>query len=288
MADDAASIAALYPNSPSMLPAPAPADDGWPWYKPSVGPNADAKAVASAPHAGLRAIFPNSPGMFKVEPERGPDPAYVAMFPSMFTEAQRAAVKASPAPAKAVEPLVPVESAKTALDPAEEARRLYPNSPSMWPEPLKPAAALADAYADLAWPEDVARDDAAFGQFKEAIGEMKLPKLGAQKLVDMHVAVLRQQAEAAAAKAAGWLDAVQADKEMGGANYAQTERTGQAIINRFGDDALKDVLAETGLGNHPALIRFALKVAQTLGRAEAESLFARNSARTPGTPPYRT
>lgn len=61
-----------------------------------------------------------------------------------------------------------------------------------------------------------------------------------------------------------WAAALKSDKDIGGTNYETNVKAMQRAIARFGDPALKTLLEQTGLGNHPALARFCLKAGLTI------------------------
>lgn len=59
----------------------------------------------------------------------------------------------------------------------------------------------------------------------------------------------------------GWRKEAMADKEIGGDNWAQTTKVGNALVKKFGDKALVDeILVGAGYGNHPAMIRFLSRI----------------------------
>jgi hypothetical protein len=60
---------------------------------------------------------------------------------------------------------------------------------------------------------------------------------------------------------AQWEDAVRAEH---GANLGQTLADARSVINQFGDTELKDALDDSGLGSHPAIVRFVAKVAAAM------------------------
>jgi hypothetical protein len=60
-----------------------------------------------------------------------------------------------------------------------------------------------------------------------------------------------------------WLEEVKSDKEIGGEKYNEAIELSRRLISDFGSEALKQALNETGLGNHPELIRFVYRLAKT-------------------------
>lgn len=66
-----------------------------------------------------------------------------------------------------------------------------------------------------------------------------------------------------------WGDAVKNDKDLGGTNFDTTVTSARRAVDRFGSPDLKKALNETGLGNHPELVRMLAKI----GKAMAEDSF---------------
>lgn len=63
-----------------------------------------------------------------------------------------------------------------------------------------------------------------------------------------------------------WIAQVQADPEIGGQQFAASTESARQALAKFGSPALREALEQTGLGNHPELIRVFSKI----GRAMAE------------------
>lgn len=61
-----------------------------------------------------------------------------------------------------------------------------------------------------------------------------------------------------------WAGQVKADKEVGGEAFASNAELAKRVIGRFGTDAFKDALNKTGLGNHPELVRFVIRIGKTM------------------------
>jgi len=110
-------------------------------------------------------------------------------------------------------------------------------------------------------PEGFELDEQSSTEFKEIAKDLKLPKESAQKLVD--IAVKREQArvEAHAQAVKSWGEQVAADKELG---TPENLATAKQAIETFGSPELKEMLDKTGLGNHPAVVRMALKIGKAI------------------------
>jgi hypothetical protein len=128
-------------------------------------------------------------------------------------------------------------------------------------------APAPDESAYAALKVEGAVDEAALGQFRELALESRLPVDTAQKILDLHG---RLQAGAAAAAQRDWDARVD---ELGRASQADPFLAGGDVPNggfrslkdslaaaghfltHYGDPELRHVLVETGLGNHPAVLR---------------------------------
>ena len=64
-----------------------------------------------------------------------------------------------------------------------------------------------------------------------------------------------------------WEAEAKADKDIGGDAFDANLATAKKAIDAFGDDALKTALNESGLGSHPAVIKFAVNAGKALSDA---------------------
>lgn len=126
-----------------------------------------------------------------------------------------------------------------------------------------------ERYADFKFAEgfDAKPDDVtAFGTVAR---ELNLTQEGAQKLVDLQTKMAQAQVEAQqnqhAAMLKGWRDASAADKEFGGANIEANAAIAVKALQQFGTPELTKFLTDTGLGNHPELVRAFYRVGKALG-----------------------
>lgn len=109
-------------------------------------------------------------------------------------------------------------------------------------------------------PEGVTLNEGDLKDFTTIAKELKLPKDAAQKVVNLAIARETARAEAHATQVSKWADEVKADKELGtDENLAMARK---AID--LGPPELKDLLNSSGLGNHPAVVRWAFAVGKAL------------------------
>lgn len=112
-------------------------------------------------------------------------------------------------------------------------------------------------------PDGVTLDEARLGEFTTIAKELKLPQDSAQKLVDIAVRMQQSAAEAAVQQASDWAEEVKADKDLGGDKLAESTAVAMKAIE-LGPPGLKDLLNNTGLGNHPLLFKWAHAVGKAL------------------------
>lgn len=114
-------------------------------------------------------------------------------------------------------------------------------------------------------PEGATLDDAVIGQFSEVAKELNLPQDAAQKILDkMAPAMAARQAEQVEAIRAGWADEARVDKEFGGDKLDENLGTAKRALDQFGTPELRTLLKETGMGNHPEVIRFMYRAGKAI------------------------
>ena len=110
--------------------------------------------------------------------------------------------------------------------------------------------------------------------FGEVAKELDLPQEAAQKVLDKVAPVMQaRQAAVVEQVKVDWANESQADKEFGGESLKDNLEIAKSSLNAFGTDALKSLLQESGLGNHPEVIRFMYRA----GKAISEDSYVGNS-----------
>jgi hypothetical protein len=126
----------------------------------------------------------------------------------------------------------------------------------------KPAGA-PEQYEDFKAPDGVTLDAEVTGEFKALAKELNLPQEKAQQVADLGAKLAQkwqaQQATALTEAAAKWAADSQADKEFGGDKLQENLATAKKALDTFGSPELKTLLNESGLGNHPEIIRMLFK-----------------------------
>jgi hypothetical protein len=151
-------------------------------------------------------------------------------------------------------------------------------------EPAAPAAvvpAVEPAKAEpieVKLPEGVEADPTLIEALKGAAKDSK----GAQALLDTYVAAqakaVEQQKTAWEQTQKTWVESLKTDKDFGGAQFDANLQTARKAVTRFGSPELKAFLDESGLGNHPEIVRTFARI----GKAIAEDSIAGVTAPPPG------
>jgi hypothetical protein len=128
-------------------------------------------------------------------------------------------------------------------------------------------------------PKGVEIDAKIRDAYSEVARELNLPQEKAQGLFDKTMIALHGRAiEEQSRQSAEWVTQAKADSEYGGAKLDENLGRAKKAITEFGSDGLRELLdSPTGLGNHPEVIRFMVRV----GKAISEDRFVgSNQGRT--------
>ncbi len=126
-------------------------------------------------------------------------------------------------------------------------------------------------------PEGVTIDTAAADELASVAKELKLSKEEAQKVADVGVKMAQRQMEAHQKLVSSWIESVKTDKEIGGDALNENLSTARKAIDAFGSPELKELFNQWGIGNHPEVVKFAVKV----GKAISDDGFVRGGNTTP-------
>ena len=125
---------------------------------------------------------------------------------------------------------------------------------------------MADAPEEL--------DPEVLTAFGDVAKELNLPQEAAQKVLDKVAPVIQaRQAKAIEQTKVEWANQSKSDQEFGGESLTDNLDVAKTSLDTFGTDALKSLLQETGLGNHPEVIRFMYRA----GKAISEDSYVGNS-----------
>ncbi|MFZ9511796.1 MAG: hypothetical protein ACO27H_12540 [Burkholderiaceae bacterium] len=151
-------------------------------------------------------------------------------------------------------------------------------------KPVTPPAADTAKPADIIYefkaPEGMELDKTALTAFTAVAKELKLPAETAQKVVDVAVQMQQRQLEAHTKQVDAWAEEVQTGKTADGKDLPEHLRVPGgdklpetlAVCKKamsLGPPELKQLLNDSGFGNHPAIVRFMYSV----GKAMSEDRF---------------
>ena len=110
--------------------------------------------------------------------------------------------------------------------------------------------------------------------FGEVAKELDLPQDAAQKVLDkVAPAMQARQAKLIEDTKIEWANQSQSDQEFGGESLSANLEVAKQSLDAFGTDAFRALLQESGLGNHPEVIRFMYRA----GKAISEDSYVGNS-----------
>lgn len=149
-----------------------------------------------------------------------------------------------------------------------------------------PAASLLGAPEKYEFDlgEGVTFDQAAFEAIEPVLRDMDLSQEAANKIIGGYaekvLPVLQERAETQAAEAgqqliADWAKQTLADKELGGSRLEESKSLAARTISRFLPDDVegqefRTFLNESGLGNHPQMMRMLSRIGRDLGEAKTD------------------
>ena len=130
-------------------------------------------------------------------------------------------------------------------------------------KPDEPAGA-PEKYDDFKFPEGVESDAEVMAKASELFKEIGLTQEQAQKLVDFqtnsYTAEVEKTQQAWSDQMDQWSKESKADKEFGGQGLKDNLVKAKAGMDAFGNTEFKDMLEVTGIGNHPEMVRFLVKL----------------------------
>lgn len=135
------------------------------------------------------------------------------------------------------------------------------------PAEQKPEGA-PEQYEEFKFEEGKALSEDMAADVKAIAKELNLPQAQAQKLADLALkrseTAQTAQAEALEKARTEWADSARADKEFGGDQFDANLATAKKALDAFGTPELRSMLNESGLGNHPEVIRFMVRAGKAI------------------------
>lgn len=133
-------------------------------------------------------------------------------------------------------------------------------------------AGAPESYEDFKVPEGYELGSEQLTEFTEYAKANNWTQEQAQQAIDYHSkqlgATLQQQEEAWNETRKQWVDAVKADKEVGGQAFAENMKHVAVAVQKFGTPGLREILNQSGVGDHPELVRFFYRVGKLAGEGE--------------------
>lgn len=112
-----------------------------------------------------------------------------------------------------------------------------------------------EAY-ELNLPEGVQLDEKGMGAYTDLAKELNLTQEAAQKVLDkMGPVIAGRHTEALTQARTQWFESTKADPEFGGEKLQENLGVARKALDQFGTPELSKLLNESGLGNHPEIIR---------------------------------
>ena len=114
-------------------------------------------------------------------------------------------------------------------------------------------------------PEGQSYDSEIIETYSEIAKEFNLSQEKAQKMLDVVGPKLAErQAAQIQAVHEQWIESAKSDKEFGGDQLPQNLGVAKKALDTWGNPALRTLLNESGIGNHPEVIRFMVNAGKSL------------------------
>jgi len=127
---------------------------------------------------------------------------------------------------------------------------------------------VPDTYADFAMPEGMQIDEAALTEAIPVFKELGLTQAQSQQIIDLQAKLVQAGSEKQVNDfnqlMTDWRTQTENDSEIGGDSFPENVKVAQAAISQYGTPELKQLLEEQGVGNHPEVVRFMVRVGKTL------------------------
>lgn len=139
-----------------------------------------------------------------------------------------------------------------------------------------------DTYADFVMPEGLTLDETALADANPIFKELGLSQEKAQKVVDLYAkqvqAGSQTQIDNFNQLVSDWGEQSKNDKEFGGDKFEENVKVAHSAIAKYGTPELKQLLNDHGVGSHPEVVRFMVRVGHTLKEDVPGSSGANTSA----------
>lgn len=144
------------------------------------------------------------------------------------------------------------------------------------PEGDKSKAADAGEQIQLTVPEGFQIPAEAQAEFLKVLQSDATPQEKANQLIKMHTDALANMQtgfdaaidDHVATTAEAWAKEVESDKEIGGAKFKENVAVANKALNHFGSDSLKSFLKESGLANHPEMVKLFFRIGNQISEGQ--------------------
>lgn len=124
------------------------------------------------------------------------------------------------------------------------------------PNSTAPAQPQQPTQYEFKAPEGRSFDPEVIKAYGDVAKELSLPQEAAQKMLDKIGPMLQdRQAQQLSEIRNSWVSNSRADKEFGGEKLQENLAVARKALDQFGTDELRALLNESGLENHPEVIR---------------------------------
>lgn len=124
-------------------------------------------------------------------------------------------------------------------------------------------------YEDFNLPEGINLDETRLEKAVPLMRELELDQGKAQKIIDLYVELQGLDAEKQNQEfidtQKDWVKQLDAHPDFGGVHKEETLDLANRVVGRFGGDELREVLDQTGMGNHWAIIMAFARIGKFLG-----------------------
>jgi hypothetical protein len=129
----------------------------------------------------------------------------------------------------------------------------------------KPKADGAPETYEFKAPEGKQYNGPIVDAFAGIAKELQLPQESAQKVLDAVAPAIESAIQTRVAdQAKAWREQTVADPEIGGTALKENLAAASASLKAFGSPELKALLNQSGLGNHPAIVRFMMRAGKAI------------------------
>jgi len=114
-------------------------------------------------------------------------------------------------------------------------------------------------------PQGAELGEGVLNAYSEAAKKLNLSQEAAQSVLDSVIPAMQKHGQdRVEAIRNEWAEASKADKDFGGEHLQANLGIAKKALDRFGTSELRSLLSETGLGNHPEVIRLLLRAGKAI------------------------